>query len=72
MRLLAAGSDGMSGAEIALVCERAALAAVRRVIEEHESEVAIRVEELEGSLAEVAGRVKLSKGGKELGPAAVH
>jgi len=72
VRLLAAGSDGMSGAEIALVCERAALAAVRRVIEEQEGEIAIRREELEGSLAEVAARAKPSKRGKELGPAALH
>ena len=72
VRLLATGSDGMSGAEIALVCERAALAAVRRVIEEQEGEIAIRREELEGSLAEVAARAKPSKRGKELGPAALH
>ena len=70
VRLLAAGSEGMSGADIALVCERAALAAVRRVIEEHEGEIAIRREEFEGSLAEVAARAKPFKSRKEVGLAA--
>ncbi len=56
---LAAGTKGLSGAQIASVCNKAALAAIRRVVEEikgtpsHEPNIIIEKEDMETALAEV-------------------
>jgi transitional endoplasmic reticulum ATPase len=61
---LAARSDGFSGADIALVCSRAGLAAIRRAIAQGVAQerdpakgvVVIEAGDLEGALAEVRAR----------------
>lgn len=56
---LAAGTKGLSGAQIASVCNKAALGAIRRVVEElkgtpsPEPEIIIEKEDMETALAEV-------------------
>jgi transitional endoplasmic reticulum ATPase len=62
-RRLATQSEGMSGADIALVCDRAALAAIRRVIQTDEAAVAIRIDDLEQAREEV-GAARVERGGK--------
>ncbi|MDP2894968.1 MAG: CDC48 family AAA ATPase [bacterium] len=58
---LASVTEGLSGAEIASVCHKAALRAIRRAVEEggseggEEAEVLIRSEDIEASLEEVRG-----------------
>jgi transitional endoplasmic reticulum ATPase len=58
---LASVTEGLSGAEIASVCHKAALRAIRRAVEERgseggeEAEVLIRSEDIEASLEEVRG-----------------
>ena len=60
---LAARTEGLSGAEIASVCNKAALAAVRRAVAAEiaqegagEKQVLIRPEDLEEALEEMLGR----------------
>ncbi len=56
---LASRTEGLNGAEIALVCERAALSAVRRAVEMEQAEpsgkieVLIRAEDVEAALEEI-------------------
>jgi transitional endoplasmic reticulum ATPase len=56
---LAAGTKGLSGAEIESVCNKAALSAIRRVVEalkgdpSHEADIIIEATDMEMALAEV-------------------